>query len=153
MSLIPEDLMPLPTQPWDMRPASMPLDVEECRTAIWRNDGNITKAAKLLKVEPQRLRTFVRGNDRLQREVDEASEQIIDKATEVVRICLDDPDERASMARFVMQSIGRKRGWGNGAGSGVVVNNIGGITISWGDGSNFTSGDDAKVIEGEVSNA
>jgi hypothetical protein len=53
----PTDLMPLPTMPYDERPMSLPLDVEECRTALWRVRGNVTEAAKLIKVHPNRLRS------------------------------------------------------------------------------------------------
>lgn len=151
MRELPDDLIPLPTAPYDRRPASMPLDVDECRTAIWRCDGNVTRAAELIKVSTQRLRTFIKNHDRLRREVEEASEQLIDKAEDVVREALSDPDRADQMARFVLQTKGRSRGWGNGSGSGVVVNNNGGsIEISWADGTSFAAGDDAKVIEGSV---
>lgn len=150
MTQIPENLIPLPTAPYDQRPASMPLDVEECRTAIWRTAGNVTRAAGLLKVPSQRLRTFIKSHDRLKREVEEASEQVLDKAEDVVRDALDDPDRADAMARFVLQTKGRSRGWGNGSGNGVVVNSSGPIQISWADGTQLRGGDDAKTIEGVV---
>jgi hypothetical protein len=148
---LPEDLAPLPTQPWDVRPAELPLDVEECRTAIWRNSGNITRAASLLKIHPARLRAFVKQHDRLRREVEEAAEQLIDKAEDVVAEALDDPDRADQMARFVLQTRGKSRGWGNSQPGNVNIQNTGPIQISWQTGDTFTPGDGAKVIEGEVS--
>lgn len=149
----PTDLVPLPTQPWDERPAELPLDIEECRTALWLTKGNISDAAVYLKVTPMRLRSFVRSSVRLTNEVEEAKEQLKDRAQDVVREALydDDPTRKDQMARFVLNSIGRDRGWGNGAG-GVKINTGGGnVVISWADGKSFGESDpEPNTIEGEV---
>jgi hypothetical protein len=150
---LPADLVSLPTSPWDERPTELPLDVEECRTAIWMARGNITKAAEIMKVTSQRLRRFVDASPRLSAETLEAKEGLVDRAEEVVHDALNDvndPGRQDSMARFVLASQGRKRGWGNGAGGVKVINPTGPINISWGDGSQISGpqpGDDAKVID------
>lgn len=150
---LPDDLAPIPTQPWDKRPLELPLDVEECRTAIWRNNGNITRAAALLKCSPARLRTMVKNHERLRREVEEAAEQLVDRAEDVVAEALEDPDRADQMARFVLQTRGKSRGWGNQQPGNVNIQNTGPIQVSWLDGNSFTPGDGAKVINMEPNHA
>jgi hypothetical protein len=157
---LPDDLVPLPTAPYSERPVSLPLDVEECRTAIWRCRGNVSEAAGLLKVTPGRLRSFVRASPRLSAEVAEAREQLVDIAEDVAYDALttaDDPGRRESMARFVLGSLGKSRGYGSASGGNVTINNAKGpIVIGWADGSDFSQGGgegvsrDPKTIDGEV---
>lgn len=147
MGTMPDDLIPLPTMPYDERPRSEPLDVEECRTAIWRCNGNVSRAAAMIKISPFRLRNFVKNNERLKREVEEAAEVLVDRAEDVVREAMDDPDRADAMARFVLQTRGKTRGWGNGGGGGVNINSTGPISITWGDGTPIE--DNSKVIDGE----
>lgn len=150
---IPNDLVPLPTQPWAERPADLPLDIQECRTAIWMNRGNITEAAKLLKISSLRLRNFVRNSPFLSAEVEEALEQLVDIAEDVAYQALtdeNDPGRRDSMARAVLASQGKKRGWGSGTGGvSVKMPGNGRMVIEWADGSSVSGGDDAKLIEHE----
>lgn len=139
--------------PYGERPLSLPLDIEECRTAIWRASGNITKAAELLKVPSRRLRKFIKDSEYLTGEVDEAAEQIVDKAEEVIVDALNDTEDKGrqdAAARVVLQSARAKaRGWGNGAGStaGAKVAVAGDLIIQWGNGENINP---LQVIEGEV---
>jgi hypothetical protein len=156
---LPSDLQPIPSAPWDERPLELPLDVQECRTALWLHRGNITGAAKTLKVDSKRLRRFIKSNPYLSEELTEAQERIVDAAEDNVWDALNDdqdPGRRDSMSRFVLASIGRERGWGTNKNGGLTVNSNGGpVTITWGDGSSVagspeqTPGDDAKVIEHE----
>lgn len=150
---LPSDLVPLPTQPWDERPDELPIDREEARTAIWKTKGNITDAAELLKVRPGRLRALVKTSEYLRREVEEAGERLVDMAETVVEEALRDPERSDPMARFVLASKGKNRGWGQGSG-GVSLNlPKGPIQITWADGSSINSvqpGDDAKVVDAEV---
>lgn len=150
MTQLPQDLVPLPTMPYDMRPDSLPLDIEECRTAIWRARGNITLAADLLKVTSHRLRGFVRKSPFLSAQLDEAKEQLKDIAEDVVYQALTDEDDKGrqdAMARFVLQGIGKDRGWGSG-GTKVQVNNSQGgtVIVGWQDGTMFQP-DHSKVID------
>lgn len=153
---VPGDLVALPTMPYDQRPAELPLDIEECRTAIWMASGNITDAAKVLKVTPIRLRNFVKKSAYLSAEVHEAAEQLVDIAEKNVKDALlddQDPSRRDTMSRFVLTNIGRGRGWGSGnsAGSLNVKNASGGtIVVQWADGTTFSS-KDGNTIDGEVS--
>lgn len=155
MTEMPENLLPLPTMPYDARPVELPLDVEECRTAIWRCRGNLSAAAVLLKVKSARLRKFVQNSPRLLDEVKEAQEQLVDIAEDVAYEALTDEEDagrRDQMARFVMTNLGKSRGYGTG-GNKVDVNlPKGKVSIQWADGSslNINSGDEApaeKVID------
>jgi hypothetical protein len=142
MSDLPGDLVPLPTAPYAERPVSLPLDIEECRTALWISRGNISEAAKLLKTTSFRLREFVKKSSYLSAEVQEAKDRLVDIAEEVVFEALTDEEDKGrkdSMARFVLASQGKTRNWGNaGAGAVNIKNAAGGtIQISWADGSTF----------------
>src|SRR5262245_44564645 len=136
---MPSDLVPLPTAPYAERPVSLPLDVEECRTAIWMVRGNITEAAKLLKITSLRLRQFIKKSPYLSAECHEAREQLADIAENIVHNALTDEEDKGrqdTMARFVLTSQGRSRGWGSGATGGVKINNAAGgtIIVQWEDG-------------------
>lgn len=152
MTSLPQDLVPLPTMPWDSRPDSLPLDIEECRTAIWQSRGNITDAAKRLKISSMRLRRFVASSPYLSAEVGEAREQLIDIAEDVVYDALTDKEDTGrqdAMARFVLTGPGKHRGYGTGAPKVTINNQKGGqISLAWGDGTEFRP-DEPKVIEHE----
>lgn len=157
---IPLDLQPLPTMPYNQRPQELPLVVEECRTAIWYARGNVTQAASILKVPSGRLRNFVAKSDYLSREVNEATEQLIDRAETIVAEALDDDDDKSrqdQMAKFILGSQkARKRGWGAGSAPAVSVKNSGSgtLVVAWGDGTQFEPRpqepkDVTNVIEGD----
>ena len=63
----PAEFEPLPFYPFDERSLSLPLDVEECATALYLAHGALNRAAELLKVSPARLNRVVRRSPRLQR--------------------------------------------------------------------------------------
>lgn len=147
---LPQDLIPLPTMPYDSRPDSLPLDIEECRTALWRVRGNITEAARILKVPSLRLRNFINRSPYLSAEQKEAQEILKDLAEDVVYDALTDEDDKGrqdAMARFVLQGIGKDRGWGSG-GTKVQVNNSQGgtVIVGWQDGTVFQP-EQGKVID------
>lgn len=152
---VPGDLVSLPTMPYDQRPNELPLDIEECRTAIWMVSGNVTDAAKILKTTPIRLRNFIKKSAYLLAEVQEAAEQLVDIAEKNVKDALlddQDPSRRDTMSRFVLTNIGKSRGWGSGntAGSLNVKNAPGGtLIVQWADGTKFNS-NDGNTIDGEV---
>lgn len=150
---IPTDLVPLPTMPYDERPIELPLDVEECRTALWRANGNVSDAAKLLKTTSLRLRNFIKSSKRLTDEQREMQEVLLDKAEQVAAEALDDADtgRKDAMARFVMTNLGKDRGYGTPNGKGGVQVNLptkGRMVIAWDDGEQIT-GPPQQVIEGE----
>jgi hypothetical protein len=158
MDGLPGDLIPLPTRPWDIRPAEIPLDTEECRTALWMTRGNVTEAAAILKITSMRLRQFIDKSEYLKREQSEAKEQLLDKAEFNVYEALNDiadPGRKDSMTRFVLTNLGTSRGYGNGkAGVNVNPTGKGRMVIMWDDGTGI-SGDpesEGEVIEGHVVN-
>jgi hypothetical protein len=150
-------LQPIPTQPWDERPAALPLDEEEVRTALWLNKGNVSDSAAMLKVSSIRLRNYVNAKPRLLAEQKEMRERLLDRAEQVAAEALFDPADagrRDGMAKFLLNSaLGKLRGLGTG-GSGPVVNvrNIGPMIIEWADGKEIHEQADADsgiIIEGE----
>ena len=153
---IPDDLAPLPTMPYSERPLELPLDVEECRTAIWMASGNISEAASILKITSIRLRAFVRKSAYLSAEMQEAADRLVDIAESNVKDALTDPNDitrRDTMSRFVLTNIGRQRGWGSGNTGGISVKNTAGgtIIVQWEDGSKFgEKAEEGNVIEGEA---
>jgi hypothetical protein len=62
----PSEFLPLPYFVWDSRPETLPLDVEECATALYLADGDLKAAAALLKVTVAQLRKPIRKTHRLQ---------------------------------------------------------------------------------------
>ena len=155
---IPDDLVALPTMPYNERPVELPLDVEECRTAIWMASGNVTEASKILKCTSIRLRNFIKKSPYLSAEMQEAADRLVDIAEGNVYNALTDeldPSRRDTMSRFVLTNIGKHRGWGSGGTGNITVKNSAGgtIVVQWADGSAFGSEpnsdtqENTKVIE------
>jgi hypothetical protein len=65
----PRGLEPLPFYPWLERPTSVPLSEDEAATAIYLANGNLKRAAELLKVQPRQLSRLVRRLRWIQAEV------------------------------------------------------------------------------------
>lgn len=140
--------------PWDTRPESLPLTIEEVRTALWKCEGNISRAASILKVDSARLRRYIAASPRLSAEKEEAKNQILDRAEEIVVEALndvEDPQRMDGMAKFVLTNLGKERGFGEkGKNGGVTINAPGGkVVVQWGDGTQI-GGDDGDVIEHEA---
>ena len=62
-----DEFVQLPYFGWDSRPETLPLDVEECATAIYLAKGDIRVAAARLKVTVAKLNRLVRKCPRLVR--------------------------------------------------------------------------------------
>jgi hypothetical protein len=62
----PDEFVPLPYWPWDSRPETLPLSVDESETALFLANGDLQGAADLLKVTVQQLQKLVRKTHRLQ---------------------------------------------------------------------------------------
>jgi hypothetical protein len=120
--------------------------------------GNITEAAKLLKITSIRLRAFVRKSPYLSAEVQEAADRMVDIAESNVLNALTDeldPSRRDTMSRFVLSNIGKHRGWGAGNSAGINVKNSAGgtIIVQWADGTSIgpeTKYQETRETEGEV---
>lgn len=148
---LPGDLLPLPTAPYAERPIALPLDIEECRTALWLARGNVTKAAEIIKVSSGRFRRFVEKSPYLSGELKEVKERLVDIAEDTVYDALTDTEDkgrRDAMAKFVLGSQGKARGWGQGSGPSVNIKNSSGgtIKVAWGDGTKIGPDVEEAVI-------
>jgi hypothetical protein len=63
----PDEFLPLPYFGWLERPLDLPLDIEDCATAIYLKNGDLDAAAARLKVTPARLDRVVCRSPRLTR--------------------------------------------------------------------------------------
>jgi len=92
------------------------LDQDEVRALLFAVDGNVTKAAKELKVDPQRLRAYVQAVPALKRAVAETMEQGVDRAIEVLFEGLHDEhsfqNRYYAAKEFLRSEAGRRRGFG-----------------------------------------
>jgi hypothetical protein len=61
------EFLPLPFYPWLSRPEDLPLDEDECATAIYLANGRLDQAAERLKVDAPRLKRAIRRSPRLRR--------------------------------------------------------------------------------------
>jgi hypothetical protein len=117
------------------------LDQEEVMAVLFAVDGNVTKAAKELKVEPQRLRAYVNAIPALKRTMAETMEQGVDRAIEILFEGLRDEmsfQNRFYAAKeFLRSEAGRRRGMGprENAAAALEVRTSGSapatITLKW----------------------
>jgi hypothetical protein len=70
----PDEFVPLPYFGWDSRPETLLLDVDECATALYLANGNVKRAADLLKVTERQLQKLVRKHHKLQRVIERMKE-------------------------------------------------------------------------------
>jgi hypothetical protein len=77
------EFVPLPYYPWDERPHTVPLDPDECATAIHVAHGSLPKAAALLRIPLIRLSRAIRAHPRLQRVLDESFQLALHRAAAV----------------------------------------------------------------------
>jgi hypothetical protein len=138
---LPADLPPLDQRAGEW-PLDEPLESDQVRAALWHGAGNVTRAAKLLKVSPARLGHYLRRMPALREERLLAAEMIVDRAEGVILDAMadtDDPVRQDNAARFVLERIGRARGWGTAQpapGGGLSVNfggegKSGALAIRW----------------------
>jgi hypothetical protein len=107
-------------------PASVAdLDLDRVRRALVKVDGNVTKAAKTLKVNSADLRRLTWRHPTLIMDALEQAHRMVDKAEEKLRAALygDHPERSLRAATFVLShsAAARDRGWYR-AGSGYDVN-------------------------------
>jgi hypothetical protein len=62
-----DEFVPLPWYNWDARPDTVPLDLDECATALYLANGDIKAAAARLKITVAQLNRCIRKWPRLQR--------------------------------------------------------------------------------------
>ena len=137
MSETDREFLPLPYFPYDERPVTVPLDVEECATALYICGGKLSKAADRLKVDKLRLQRVIDRSPRLQRLHKELYEVYVHDSAEVVidAIYADDPRVRYAAATKVLGTKAAREHPFAPAGDGgsLTVNNDGGgnITFHW----------------------
>jgi hypothetical protein len=88
------EFLPLPYYAWERRPPTVPLDPEECATALYLADGELEIAAATLKVEPLRLIRIIRRTPRLQRLHAELAGLLNDKVHHEYKRAFDSEDDR-----------------------------------------------------------
>ena len=134
------------------------LDQEDVGAILAGVEGNVTEAAKLLDVEPMRLRAFVAGSTRLKAIIDEAMEQGADTAVGVLFEGLrsDSFQNRYYAAKeFLRSDKGRKRGFGKETSATITIEgkgdpNKGGIIeLRWIEPTADIQTDEPKLIEHE----
>ena len=89
-----DEFDPLPMYPWLERPFSLPLDVEECATAIHLAGGDLPNAAAILKVPLHKLNRQVIHHPRLQRILTESHALAHHRAASEYLRALDSPNDR-----------------------------------------------------------
>lgn len=88
------EFIPLPYYPWDERPATLPLDPDECATAIHIAQGDIPKASGLLKVSQHLLERSLRHHPRLTRILNEELAIAVSRSRSEYLSALDSPSDR-----------------------------------------------------------
>ena len=88
------EFQPLPHYPWSSRPSHLPLDIEECATALYLAEGVIGRAAERLKVEPLKLTRLIARSPRLTRLHGELVSLLNDKVHEEYMRAFADEDSR-----------------------------------------------------------
>lgn len=98
--------MPRPLQPKPSTP--------KIEAALRRVLGNISEAAKILRVPRTSLTRWVASDPELTAVRDECREVLVDKAETALLAILEDPKhpKHATMVIYVLRSQGRARGWG-----------------------------------------
>jgi hypothetical protein len=98
-------------------PASLAnIDLDRVRRVLFKHDGNVTKAAKALKVSSSDLRRLTWRHPTLVMDALERAHRMIDKAEERLREALygDHPERSLRAATFILSHsrAARERGWG-----------------------------------------
>jgi hypothetical protein len=91
-------------------------DQQEVRDLLIELDGNVTEAAKRLKVDVTRLRTYVYAVPGLKRALDETLDQAVDAAIDVLYQGLRDEgsfqNRYYAAKEFLRSTAGKRRGFG-----------------------------------------
>ena len=88
------EFIPLPFYPWEERPSTLPLDPDECATAIHIAQGDLPAAAALLKVPLYKLQRQLTHHPRLQRVFQESNALAASRAAAEYLHALDSPSDR-----------------------------------------------------------
>jgi hypothetical protein len=155
MNEMDEEFLPLPNYTWDQRPSIMPLDVEECATALYLVGGVLEDAAERLRIHPLRLVRFIARHKRLQRLHAELSALLHDKVHKEYRNAFDSEDDRRR--EWAASKVAQTRAFqehplapnanASSSSPGLALNGVPNrIVISWDDGPALPS-PEAPLIE------
>ena len=89
-----QEFIPLPFYGWAERPSTLPLDPDECATAIHIANGDLPRASDLLKVPQFKLEREVRRHPNLQRILNEELQIAVSKSRSELLTALDSPNDR-----------------------------------------------------------
>ena len=104
-----QEFAPLPFYPWDSRPPHLPLDHDEVASAIHLANGDLVRAAFLLKVPIVRINRSLRASPRLQRILDEALQVTLAKAASIPIQTLFDPEADTRRLEWASAHVLRSR--------------------------------------------
>ena len=91
---IDQEFLPLPYYNWEVRPANLQLDDDECATSLYLSDGVIEDASRLLRVPPLRLTRAILRSPRLARLHRELAALLNDRVLKEYRDASKDSDSR-----------------------------------------------------------
>ena len=89
-----QEFIPLPFYPFTERPATLPLDPDECATAIHLAKGDIPAAAALLKIPQYKLEREIRRHPNLSRILNEELQIAVSRSRSEYLNALDSPNDR-----------------------------------------------------------
>ena len=127
---------------------------DEIVAALEQERGDVTRAARLLKVQPVVLRRKILADNRLMEVQEEIQEQAVDKAVTILK---DGMNEGSYLVRFyaakefVRSEAGRRRGFGAPSPMQATIQANGGgtIVLKWID-DEKPEASGPKLIEGTV---
>lgn len=124
-------------RPTDAWPDDKPLIPELVEAALWTANGNVRKAAQILRTTSGRLGALLALDPHLAEVRQRAAELLIDKAEAVMGDLLEDPDRQEDAAKWILSNGGKARGWGKDAPAGGMSLSFrtggGPVTIRWQD--------------------
>ena len=89
-----DEFLPLPYFPYEQRPSTVPVDVEEAATALYLDQGVVADAAQRLRIPSLKLQRIIDRSPRLTRLHKELVSLLNDKVLKQVITAFDDPENR-----------------------------------------------------------
>ena len=99
------EFIPLPHYSWDIRPSTIPLDYDECATALALANGDEFQASQLLKVPLVRFRRSARLHPRLIPLLAELQAAVVARAASIPISTLFDPSADARRLEWASTKI------------------------------------------------
>ena len=137
-----QEFIPLPFYPFTERPATLPLDPDECATAIHIARGDLPKASDLLKVPQFKLEREVRRHPNLARILNEELQIAVSKSRSELLTALESPNDRRrewAASKILASRIAQSDPFAPAPAGSTTANNVTinqdnkEITIHWGE--------------------